>query len=116
MKMVQTFSLPWDSPRSHKRERLWFLWNLGREERRKNVALSTLLLLKLGDQMLCPYIIQTASNRVALKASGVHTKTQHDAATNSPIQGRKNTVICVQAKQMLTELNKCVRATLQKGI
>ena len=80
------------------------------------MALSTLLLLKLGDQMLCPYIIQTASNRVALKASGVHTKTQHDAATNSPIQGRKNTVICVQAKQMLTELNKCVRATLQKGI
>ena len=30
--------------------------------RNKNVALSTLLLLKLGDQMLCPYIIQTASN------------------------------------------------------
>ena len=36
----------------------------------KNVSLSTLLLLKLGDQMLCPYIIQTASNCVALKAAG----------------------------------------------
>jgi hypothetical protein len=30
--------------------------------KKKNVALSTLFLLKLGDQMLCPHIIQTASN------------------------------------------------------
>ena len=29
------------------------------------------------------------------------------------MQGRKNTVICVQEKQMLIELNKCVKATLQ---
>lgn len=62
--------------------------------RNKNVALSTLLLLKLGDQMLCPYIIQTASNCVALKAAGVRTKLQNDAATNPPIQGRKNTHLC----------------------
>jgi hypothetical protein len=55
-----------------------------------------------------------ASNCVALKATGFHTNPQKDAATNPPIQGRKNTVICVQAKQMLTELNnKCVKATLQ---
>jgi len=59
------------------------------------VALSTLLLLKLGDQMPRPYIIQTASNCVALKGTGVHTSPQKDAATNPPIQGRKNTVICV---------------------
>jgi len=58
------------------------------------VALSTLLLLKLGDQMLRPYIIQTASNRVALKATGVHTNPQKDPATSTPLQGRKNTVIC----------------------
>jgi len=38
----------------------------------------------------------TASNCVALKATGVHTNLQIDAATNPPIQGRKNTVICVQ--------------------
>jgi len=58
------------------------------------VALSTLLLLKLGDQMLHPYIIQTASNCVALKAAGVRTNPQNDAATNPPIQGRKNTHLC----------------------
>ena len=29
MKMVQTFSLLWDSPRSHKRERLRLLWKYG---------------------------------------------------------------------------------------
>jgi len=34
------------------------------------MAMSTLLLLKLEDQMLCPYTIQTASNCVALKATG----------------------------------------------
>jgi len=52
-----------------------------------------------------------------LKATGVHTNPQKDAATNPPIQGRKSTDICVQAKQMLTELNnKCVKATLQTGI
>ena len=97
MKMVQTFSLLWDSiPRRHKRERLWLLQNLGWEERRKNVALSTLLLLKPEDQMLRPYIIQTVSNCVALKATGVHINPHKDAATNVPIQGRKNTVICVQ--------------------
>jgi len=77
------------------------------------VALSTLLLLKLGDQMLCPYIIPTASNCVALKATGARTNPQKDAAINPPIQGRKNTLICVQEKQMLTDLNnKCVKATL----
>ena len=38
--------------------------------------MSTLWLLKLGDQMLCPYIIQTASNCVALKATVVHTNMQ----------------------------------------
>jgi len=54
------------------------------------MALSTLLLLKLWDQ-----IIQTASNCVALKATGVYTNPQ-EVATNPPIQGRKNTVICVQ--------------------
>ena len=53
------------------------------------MALSTLLLLKLGDQMLCPYIIQTASNCVALRATAVHTNPQKDAETNPPIQGRK---------------------------
>ena len=58
-KMAQTFSLLWDTIWwSQKRERLWLLLNLGWEERRKNVALCTFLLLKLGDQMLCPYIIQ----------------------------------------------------------
>jgi len=60
------------------------------------VVLSTLLLLKLGDKMQRPYIIQTASNCVAMKATGVHTNPQKDAATNPPIQGRKNTVICAQ--------------------
>jgi len=35
------------------------------------------------NQMLCPYIIPTASNYVALKATGVHTNPQKDAATNS---------------------------------
>jgi hypothetical protein len=70
------------------------------------LVLSTLLLLKLGDQMLRPYIIQTASKCLALTA-----------ATSPPILGRKNTVICVQEKQMLTELNnKCVKATFQTGI
>jgi len=97
MKMVQTFSLLWDStPRSHKRKGLWLLQNLGWEETRKNVALSTLLLLKLWDQILRPYIIRTASNCVALKATGVHANLQKDAATNPPIQVRKNTYICVQ--------------------
>jgi len=63
MKMVENYSLLWDSmPRSYKRERLQLLYNLGWEERRKNVALSIFGLLKLEDQMLCPYIIQTASN------------------------------------------------------
>jgi len=67
--------------------------------------------------MLCTYIIQTASNCVALKATGVRTNPQIDAATNPPIQGRKNTVICVQEQQMLTELNnKCVKASIQTGI
>ena len=81
------------------------------------MALSTLLLLKLGDQMLHPYIIQIATNCVALKATGVHTNLQKDAATNPTIQGTKNTVICAQEKQMLTELNnKCVKAILQTGI
>jgi len=47
----------------------------------------------------------TASNCVALKATLVHTNLQKDAATNPPIQGRKSTVICVQEKQMLTELD-----------
>jgi len=60
--------------------------------KKKKCGLSILLLLKLKDQMLCPYIIQTASNCVALKAIGVHTHLQKDAATNPPIQGRKNTV------------------------
>jgi hypothetical protein len=41
--------------------------------KKKNVALSMLLLLKLGDRMLRPYIIHTASNCVALKATAVHT-------------------------------------------
>jgi len=44
--------------------------------------------------MLRPYIIQTASNCVALKAAGVRTNPQNDAATNPPIQGRKNTHLC----------------------
>jgi hypothetical protein len=61
------------------------------------VALSTLLLLKLGDQMPCPYITQTASNCVTLKATGVHINPQKYAATNAEIQRRKkNTAICVQ--------------------
>ena len=38
-----------------------------------------------------PYIIQTASNCVALKGTGVHTNLQKDAATNTQNQGRKNT-------------------------
>jgi len=59
------------------------------------MALSTLV-LKLGDQMLHPYIIQTSSNCVALKATVVHTNAWKDAETNPPIQGRKNMVICVQ--------------------
>ena len=81
------------------------------------MALSTLLLLKLGDQMLHPYIIQTATNCVALKATGDHTNPQKDAATNPTTEGTKNTVICAQEKQMLTELNnKCVKAILQTGI
>jgi hypothetical protein len=58
--------------------------------------MSTLQLLKLGDQMLCPYIIQTASNCMELTATGVPTNLQEDAATNPPIQERKNTIICVQ--------------------
>ena len=118
MKMVQIFSLLWDSiPKSHKIKRLRLLQNVGWDESRKNVALSTLLVLKLGDQMLCPYIIQTASNCVTLKTTGVHTRPQKDAATNPPIQGRKNTVICVHEQQMLTELNnKCVKATLKTRI
>ena len=37
---------------------------------------------------------QTASNCVALKAAGVRTNPQNDAATNPPIQGRKNTHFC----------------------
>jgi len=53
------------------------------------MALSTLLLLKLGDQILCPYIIQTATHCVALKDSGIHTNPQKDAATSPPILGRK---------------------------
>ncbi len=64
--------------------------------KKKIVALPSLLLLKLGDQMLRPYIIQTGSNCVALKATQVHTKLQKDVATNPSIQGRKNTVICAQ--------------------
>jgi len=44
--------------------------------------------------MLCPYIIQTASNCVVLKATGVCTNLQIDAATNPPIQGRKNSHLC----------------------
>ena len=59
---------------------------------------------------------ETASNCVALKDTGVHTNPQKDAATSPPIQGRKNMVICVQEKQMLTKLNNCVKATLQTGI
>jgi len=52
---------------------------------------------------------------VALKATGVHTNPQKDAATNPPIQGRRNTVVYVQAKQMLTELNnKCVKAIFKQ--
>ena len=74
--------------------------------------MSTLLLLKLGDQMLCPYIIQTASNCVALKAAGVRTSPQNDAATNPPIQ--EKTLTFAHKKLMLTELNnKCVKAILQ---
>jgi len=93
MKMVQTFSLLWDSiPRSHKRERLRLLQNLGREERRKNVALSTLLLL-----IKC--YIPTWSKQLPTvwhwKLLGF-IQTRKDAAPNPPIQSRKNTAICVQ--------------------
>ena len=66
------------------------------KERRKYVAPSILLQLKLGNQMLHQHIIQTAWNCVALMATGVHTNPQKDAATNPPIQGRKNTIICIQ--------------------
>jgi len=52
-----------------------------------------------------------------MKATGVHTNQQKDAAINPLIQGRKNMIICVQEYQMLTEPNnKCVKATLQTGI
>ena len=79
--VVKTFPHLWDSIlRSHKRERLQLLKNIEWEEK-QNVALSTPLLLKLRDQILCPYIVQTDSNCVALK-------TPHkDAATNPLIQG-----------------------------
>ena len=53
--------------------------------KKKKCGLSSLLLLKLWEQMLCPYINQTATNCVALKATGVHTNPQNDAATNPPI-------------------------------
>ena len=53
------------------------------------MALSTRLLLKLGAQMRRPYIIQTASNCVALRATGVRTYPHNDAATDTSIQGRK---------------------------
>ena len=36
----------------------------------------------------------TASNCVALRATGVRTNPQNDAATDTPIQGRKNTNLC----------------------
>ena len=39
---------------------------------------------------------QTASHWAALKATGVPTNPQNDAATNPPVGGRKSTVICVQ--------------------
>jgi len=95
--MAQTFSLLWDSiPRCHKRK--------------VPASVETRMGGKKENRgIFYPF----ASNCVALKATGVHTNPQKDAATNPPIQGRKSTVICVQAKQMLTELNnKCVKATL----
>jgi len=46
---------------------------------------------------------------------GVHTNLQKVAATNTPIQGRKNTAFCVQEQQMLTELNsKHVKTTFRQ--
>jgi len=54
---------------------------------------------------------------VAVKATGVHTNTQKDTATNLVIQGRKNTVISVEEQQMLSKLNnKYIKATLHTGI
>ena len=101
------------SKKSQKRKALASLESRMGGKKRKKVT----LLLKLGDKMLRPYIIETASKCVAMKADGVHTNLQKDAATNPPIQGTKYTVICVQEKQMLTEVNsKCVKATLQTGI
>ena len=61
-------------------------------EKKKNVAFSTCLLLNLGDQMLGPYIIQTASNCMALKGTGVHTSLQKDAATN--LRQKKHCHLC----------------------
>jgi len=48
-----------------------------------------------GKKKKCGIIYPFASNCVALKATGVHTNPQKDAATNPPIQGSKNTAICV---------------------
>ena len=95
MKMLQTFSL-WNSiPKSQKRKAPASVES--RMGRKKNkCGILSPLLLKLEDHMLHPYIIQTALNCVALKATAVHTNPQTDAATNPPIQARKNTVICVQ--------------------
>jgi len=67
------------------------------------VALCTLLLPKLGNQMLCPYIIQKASNCVAMKATGARTNPQKDAArlhgaTTENIFG-VSSVWCTQDRQ-----------------
>jgi len=48
-----------------------------------------------GKKKKCGIIYPFASNCVPLKATGVHTNPQKDAATNPPIRGSKNTVICV---------------------
>ena len=85
MKMVQTFSLLWDSiPRSHKKKKKAppsVQSRMGGKKKKCGIVYP--LLLKLEDQMVCPYTIQTASNCVALKAAVVHTNPQKDAVTNS---------------------------------
>ena len=89
--MVQTFSL-WDSiPKSQKRKASASVEpRMGGKKKNSGIVYPT------AAEMLHTYINQTASNCVALKVTGVHINPNKDAATNPPIQGRKNTVICIQ--------------------
>jgi hypothetical protein len=70
---------------------LWLIkhpeWKIKVRHRRRH------FLIELGDQMVCPYIIQRASNfslnkpiRVAMEAIGVNPKLQNPTATTPSIQ------------------------------